>query len=220
VFFKSNKHFLIPYFVFLLLAGLVLLLYPKAEIHLYLNEFHAPFFDNFFKYATYIAEGFVVAVIIIALTWFKLRNGLLLLSSAVLASISAQFLKRVIFKEYVRPKAFFEGIANLRFVEGVEVHSSFSFPSGHSTSAFAVFFSLALLAKKPVWKMVFFFSALLVSWSRIYLSQHFLADIYFGSILGILCSILIFGVFSKKISEGNLLDHSVPTLIKNRRNSN
>ncbi|NJK86360.1 MAG: phosphatase PAP2 family protein [Bacteroidales bacterium] len=66
----------------------------------------------------------------------------------------------------------------------------FSFPSGHATSAFALFFCLAVLVHQNSMKLLFFMSALLISFSRVYLSQHFLLDVYVGSFIGLIISIL------------------------------
>ncbi len=218
--FRDNRFFLIPYLIFLIIGGIFLLNYSKTDIHLFVNQYHDFFSDAFFKYATYISEGAVVGVIIIALAFYKIRNGLLLLSSYLFSALMAQFFKRMIFNESPRPRAFFEGIADLRFVEGVTVHSSYSFPSGHATAAFALFFSLAILAKKNGFKLIYFFAAILVAWSRVHISQHFLEDIYFGSILGIICTIIAFLFFNRKFPEGLLIDLPLKKVIKKSRNKN
>jgi membrane-associated phospholipid phosphatase len=60
-----------------------------------------------------------------------------------------------------------------------------SFPSGHTTSAFALFFSLALIMRRPGWDAACFALAALVALSRVYLAQHFLADTLAGAGLGV-----------------------------------
>jgi membrane-associated phospholipid phosphatase len=202
---QQNKYFLIPYFIFLFVGGLILLLFNKAEIHLFVNQYHDYISDQFFRFATYVAEGIIVGGIILGLAFYRIRSGLLLLGSYVFASLIAQFFKRLVFNEYPRPKAFFDGIANLRFVEGVQVHTAFSFPSGHATGAFALFFSLAILAKRNYLKAVYFFAALLAAWSRVHLSQHFFIDIYIGSLLGVSVTAFTFLFFNKKFPEGLFL---------------
>ena len=70
-------------------------------------------------------------------------------------------------------------------MEGVEISEYHSFPSGHSTSAFALFFCLSLLAKNHYVKVFTALCAIAVAYSRVYLSQHFLQDIIAGSFVGI-----------------------------------
>ena len=75
-------------------------------------------------------------------------------------------------------------MADLHFIDGVNLHSNFSFPSGHSTAAFSTFFFLALIARKPILQVMLFSVGLLVAFSRVYISQHFFEDIYVGGIIG------------------------------------
>jgi membrane-associated phospholipid phosphatase len=71
-------------------------------------------------------------------------------------------------------------------VEGVNQHSLQSFPSGHTAAAFSVFMMLALISKNNTAKLFLFFGAVIVSYSRVYISQHFIVDITAGSILAVL----------------------------------
>ncbi len=58
----------------------------------------------------------------------------------------------------------------------------FSFPSGHSTIAWAL--ATVLAHKEPKWKTFFFILAFLISFSRIYIGKHFPLDVIFGALLG------------------------------------
>lgn len=81
------------------------------------------------------------------------------------------------------------------FTEGVNVklrthsHSGESFPSLHASNNFAgaTFLSSAYPRVAPV----FFFIALLVGLSRVYVGVHFPADVLAGAAIGILCGILV-----------------------------
>jgi membrane-associated phospholipid phosphatase len=72
----------------------------------------------------------------------------------------------------------------LNFVDGVEVLNYHSFPSGHTTFAFAIFACFAFIYHKPLQQIFFLLCALLVGFSRIYLLQHFLRDVFVGSMFG------------------------------------
>jgi membrane-associated phospholipid phosphatase len=71
-------------------------------------------------------------------------------------------------------------------------------PSGHATAAFAVFFSLLFMSKNQLLKFLFFMLAILATFSRTYLSQHWLIDIYIGSIIGFSFSLFFYIVFYQK----------------------
>ena len=212
----ENKYFFIPYVFFLMIGAVIMLLFPKSELHLFINQHHNTISDTFFKYINYLAEGMFAALVIIAFTFYKFRYSLLLFSSLIFSSIMAQFLKRVIFNEIPRPKAYFEGLAKLHFIEGVQVHSFLSFPSGHASMAFAIFSSLAFIVKNHMAKMLLLLLAIIVSWSRVHLSQHFFIDIYFGSLLGVVCTLIIFWFFDYKVKTTSL-DSSIVTYLKKNK---
>jgi membrane-associated phospholipid phosphatase len=85
----------------------------------------------------------------------------------------------------------------LHFVDGVEMATHFSFPSGHTTFAFAFFGFLALNSTKTIFKLLYLFLAVLVALSRIYLLQHFLIDTIVGSMIGFLCALIGHFVYEK-----------------------
>jgi membrane-associated phospholipid phosphatase len=60
-----------------------------------------------------------------------------------------------------------------------------SFPSGHTTSAFALATTIAIISKDKKIGLFCFILAALTGYSRIYLGQHFLEDVGFGSLLGV-----------------------------------
>jgi len=66
---------------------------------------------------------------------------------------------------------------------------TYSFPSGHATSSFAGACTLAGYFNSYLIPLVF--TALIISFSRLYLRVHYLSDILAGIILGISCSFII-----------------------------
>jgi membrane-associated phospholipid phosphatase len=79
-----------------------------------------------------------------------------------------------------------------------------SFPSGHATSAFAIFTSLALVSNNKFLKIIFFLFAFLSAFSRTYLSQHWLVDITIGSLIGTLFSLVLYFAFYQSNKLQNL----------------
>jgi membrane-associated phospholipid phosphatase len=190
---RQNRHFLVPYFIFLITAGIVFLFADKASIHLFLNKYHTDLTDKFFKYITYVGDGVVVLAVAVIYMFIRLRHAFLIGISYLLSSLVTQLLKNLVFKHNPRPVAFFENTKfPLRLVPDVEMNHWNSFPSGHSSAAFTLFFCLALITENTKLKLIYFILSLLVAFSRVYLSQHFLVDIYAGSIIGVVTAILIF----------------------------
>jgi membrane-associated phospholipid phosphatase len=189
---KANLSFLLPYAVFLLLGAVLIFINSKADTHLLFNTFHNFFFDKFFAYMTYMGEGVVVTLVFIMLLAIKYRYALILAGANIISALITQVLKHTLFDDVVRPKKFFEGIHDLYLVPGIDNHEYFSFPSGHTTSAFSLYFALALIVEKRSYKLLFFILALLIGFSRIYLSQHFFEDVYAGSIVGATTAFFVF----------------------------
>jgi membrane-associated phospholipid phosphatase len=156
----------------------------KAEIHLFFNSWHSPFFDTFFHYFTHVGDGFTALGIILILLAVRYRLALQVALATFISALITQTLKHTIFEDHVRPVEFFRNLGEIYLVPGVENHLYNSFPSGHSTCAFAVFISLALIVRSARLKTAYLIVALLIGYSRIYLSQHFFEDVYAGSLIG------------------------------------
>ncbi|MGZ3900281.1 MAG: phosphatase PAP2 family protein [Bacteroidia bacterium] len=207
---RSNLSFLFPYFIFLLLGAALIIANSKANTHLEFNSFHTHFFDVFFSYVTYLGDGVTAVLVVIILLVVKFRYALIVGLANIISAAITQTLKHTVFSNVVRPKKFFEGIHDLYFVPGVENYLYNSFPSGHSTCAFSLYFSLALILENKIYKSVLFVVAFLVGYSRIYLSQHFLQDVYAGSLIGVSISLVVYYFIQK--SNKTWLEKSLVTV--------
>lgn len=136
----------------------------------------------------------------------------LILLSFIISGLLAQILKNFAFPGAMRPVAFFDGIYNLHIIHGVKMLRSHSFPSGHSASAFALFFALAHITRRWHWEIFFLLMAFAVAYSRVYLSQHFLIDILAGSFLGIIS--VVFSLMILKRFEKPWFDNNLRNLLK------
>lgn len=184
---KKIKVFLLGYLLFLLISFFLIFSQPKIELHLWLNSFHTPFLDSFFRYFTNIGDGAFALVFLPYFFFFtKARTLFYTLLGCLTAGILAQVFKKLVFTSALRPSAIIDEHL-LHTVEGVKLATLHSFPSGHSASVFAFMLALALLNHRNKMMQVFFcLCAILGAYSRVYLSQHFLLDTLAGSFLGVL----------------------------------
>jgi membrane-associated phospholipid phosphatase len=136
----------------------------------------------------------ILAVIFL---FFSLRKSFFILSSGLLAGILAQFFKRIIFPEVVRPVKYFGTTQELYLVDGVKMHTAYSFPSGHAATIFAICLCLAVFSKNKLVKFLLFLFAFIVAYSRVYLSQHFVNDIFGGSLLGCIVVLAMYQFFMR-----------------------
>jgi membrane-associated phospholipid phosphatase len=189
----ANTSFYICYLIFLLVGGIILSAYTKTDIFLFINQKNHYSTDYFFRYYTNIGDGIFYAIIVIGLLFYKFRYAIIAAAAFLVSSLFAQFLKRFIFTEEYRPVRFFkEAGVKFHMIEGVQLHSNNSFPSGHATTAFSIFCLLSILYVDRRYGVLFFILALMASYSRIYIGQHFFADIYAGSIIGVGTTLIIF----------------------------
>lgn len=209
---KKHRFLLITYFQFLVLGVLILSFHNNLEISLFINRLNSPFFDFFFKYWTLFGTFTMIGPIILFQLFQKYRYALISIVSTLTGFILVQIAKRLIWYDAPRPKVFFEGMPDIHYVEGVQLHAAHSFPSGHTTGAFALFIALALLSKRPLWQMLFLITALLVGYSRLYLGQHFAIDVLVGSVIGTVSALVSYLYFINKPMKG--FDKSLLTLFK------
>ena len=203
-----HKVYFIIYVAITLIAALFLILFSKSEIHIYLNKFHTNWLDPIFRYTTDLGDGMAIVVVSVILLFFSKRKMFQVALSGVLSGVIAQFLKKVVFGPTPRPSAYFEDLnIPLHYVDGVELHTAFSFPSGHATAIFTLITSLVLILKRPKLDVFFIALAVIIAYSRIYLSQHFLGDIFAGSMIGIGASLTVYTLlYQTKIIEKASLD--------------
>ena len=193
---RQARTFLVPYAVLLLAVGSVLVATPKHTAFFFVNGHHAPFFDWFFRPFTNVGDGAFYVLVTLGLLFVRFRWAFLSLVCFAATSLAAQVGKQLIFTGHPRPFRYFgehAGFPALHVVPGVVMGTLKSFPSGHSTSAFSVFLLLTLLVKNKRWGYVFVLLAAATAYSRVYLAQHFVEDVYAGSLLGTVGTLALVG---------------------------
>jgi membrane-associated phospholipid phosphatase len=182
---KNLKVFYILYTIFVAAMLALLLLNSKPDLHLWMTSFHSDFFDFFFKNYTEVGAWIPFLVVALAL-FYRYRIGILILFGQLFTGLIEQIIK--FSWNEPRPKLFFQLFypkISLHEVPEVRMYMTHSFPSGHTTVAFSMFLILAMYTKKKSLHALYLFMAVLVGYSRIYLSEHFAIDVLVGSLIGV-----------------------------------
>ncbi len=179
-------------------AGLYLvvtsLIIGRTDFFLLLNTDLGTPADYFFRFWTNMGDGIILVPVAILFLRYQKNKLPLLFSAIVFSTLITQLVKIFVFPEMLRPTAVITDGRLIHTVPGVELLSAYSFPSGHTTTAFCAFL-LACLFIKNTWVIpIGFLFALLVGYSRIYLAQHFPLDVGAGmitAVISILLSLLV-----------------------------
>ncbi len=216
---QGARYFILLFIAWAVAGGILLLWEQERWIYLAINKQHTALGDTLFPYITHIGEGAVVVSCLLLLFLFpRFRTWKFALALAV-CNLSPFLLTQAI-KGLVnapRPLKYFQEASWINRVPGQPSNYDFSFPSGHSEGSFAFlcFLSLLLPGKYRFLGVVFFLMALSVAYSRMYLSQHFYADIYTGSMIGTLCCLVSFALInpfkqSQTVSKRHLQNEVAP----------
>ena len=162
-----------------------------------INSNHNEIADQFFKYFTHYGDGLMWAPLGIYCFIYRRKYFIAVVAGVIISSILAQFLKRVVYPDELRPISYLSEIFPVHVVDGVTMRKAHSFPSGHTTTAFAMALIMAYIINRKAWSVILPLLALLAGYSRVYLAQHFPTDIFAGMCIGIVSAILSLLVYRK-----------------------
>lgn len=188
---RSLSTYLAPTLIFGLTALFFTVQYGLVDTQLWFNSYHSEFLDQLMPFYTYLGDGLVFIFLLPILLFFPRKAMVGLFFGGVLTLLFTSALKEY-FNES-RPVLYFEQMGveqELRLVPGVKAHLHHSFPSGHTTAAFAAWGILAFFSRRKPIQLLCFLIATGVAYSRIYLSQHFLRDVGAGAILGVFVALI------------------------------
>ena len=188
-----------------MVLGLALLYIPQGELHLMMCDRHTPARDIFYRYYTQVAEWFPYVVCVALLLFSRIGDGVFASAAMLLSALSTQILKHTC--NTLRPVTWFDLFmpeVQLPLVDGVQMHYWLSFPSGHTTSFFALALVVCIILTRDMRRYTsiavqagLFFMAALGGYSRIYLCQHFARDVFGGMIIGIGITLVCYVVFCR-----------------------
>ncbi len=230
-----RKLFYILSVVLLVVLATLMCLYDKGTLHLMLCDHHTAAGDVFFPAYTQLAEwGFYVVAILVM--FYKLGWGCFMLVSNWVAGGLGQIIKHI--AQAPRPVTWFAQHypeIQLPAIEDVPFKEWNSFPSGHTITFFCLFLVLTMIIEEIILQRSgrsakrsfsvsglagiamsagLFCLATLGAYSRIYLSMHFVEDVFAGIILGVGVTALL-SLFIPKLQNTKFwnvpISQSIPT---------
>lgn len=140
----------------------------------------------------YVGVSEILFVVILVLLFFAVRGRWRQLArrcaiagglSAGLALLIGHFISQAV----ARPRPF---VAHPHTVHAFLAHApDYSFPSDHSTAAFAI--AMAIFLRQRAWGAVVLVLAFLIALGRVMLGLHYPSDVVGGAVLGILTAVVL-----------------------------
>jgi membrane-associated phospholipid phosphatase len=183
--FKKNKLFFLCVLIWLIVTGYMAFVTGKAKSFFLINHARSHLLDLLGTAFTFIGDGkFILLLAALLFILKKRRMSLTLLGSFLFSGLIVQLFKQFTWIE--RPKIWHGTIGNVLTTPWEKLIDWNSFPSGHTTSVFAAACVLSLFTSNNKLKIFFFIVACCTAYSRIYLGEHFMEDVFAGTLFGLL----------------------------------
>ena len=185
---KRNSIFLSLWLASVVALTIALCTIDKGSLHLLLCDHHSTWGDVLMPILSDTCNWLPYAVTVVLLLW-RWQAGVFVGGSPRPLTWFAEHMPDI----------------TLPLTEGVKMNYHLSFPSGHTTTFFCLYFALCVLfmakSKAPVgWSVIvqllLFTLAAVSSYSRLYLSQHFALDVLAGMIIGVISVAIVAYIFA------------------------
>lgn len=210
---KDNWLFLVLTLLLIISLSVMVGVVPKWLLHWQFCHRHTAAWDTIMPIISDTANWLPYVLSVSIILFWKLGDGVFMGASLGISAIVIQGVKRSVCAP--RPLTYFaENYPSIQLpiVPGVRMNYALSFPSGHTTTFFAMTLALSIIIMWAISKsnsqadqrrrnlplivglsaqMGLFSFAVLGAYSRIYLSQHFAADILGGCIFGTVITLLL-----------------------------
>jgi len=178
-----------------------LIFYTKYDTLLAINGFNSPAADTLMYHITRLPELAMIVFVVVLSMFFERRIFLATVIAMSVCGLSILLFKHVLFSEYTRPFQWLDA-NHIRFhaVGGIRLHSNGSFPSGHTMSAFCALALAGFISKRASVQLLLFILACASAYSRVYVAQHFLMDVYAGGLIGYTTAFFFYTFFQNRFT--------------------
>lgn len=156
------------------------------------NHIQNHFFNPIMIFFTTLGNmGLIWIIIAIVLLFSKKfrKVGILMFCALIINTILGEGILKHLFQ---RPRPF-NTLPGLHLL--IKAPTSYSFPSGHTSSAFACAIVLAYYIRKAAIPAIIL--AIIIGFSRVYLTVHYPSDVIAGMVLGIISALITIYAYSK-----------------------
>lgn len=183
------------FMLFIALMFILLSVYGNYTLFFQMNKYHTRSLDNLFTWITLFGNGMtnlLTAALLLLILKKKSPLPLQVFLSFIVSGLAVQILKPIFHAP--RPSLAISHVAYQHFLPGITRSGFTSFPSGHTTTIFALCTILALNTSNKFYQFLLFIIALITGYSRIYLGSHFPIDVMAGALLGYGTALLIYNL--------------------------
>jgi len=206
---RRHPAYFLAFICFIIIASIPVCFDSKVDSFIKLNPLHERWLDLLFIGLTWLGDGLfsLVAAALVLWFWRDYRLTIHIVIAYLLSGLAAQVMKKI--WAAPRPRAVIDPGLYKNFLAGISGVGNNSFPSGHTTTAFALATILALHASDKRWGLFFLGLAVMVGYSRIYLGQHFLPDVIMGALLGTATGLFVYGFININLRKRTAGEASV-----------
>ena len=162
---------------------------PYGNEVILLNQQATPTLDAIAQFITNLGLGGIFVIPIVITLFTRYYYAITAIVIFILTGILTFAFKQLLFHGLPRPMYFLGTEAFEHLIPGFHYHSTNTFPSGHTITAFSLALFAAITIKNKYWNLLFLGVAVLIGISRVYLLQHFFVDVFVGSILGLFATL-------------------------------
>ncbi len=199
---SDYKASLICHLVFLLGVGPWVILYDKTESLIWINQHHHPILDQLLYHLTRLPEVSLIVFVAVLAFFHERKTSLSVALGLLVCGISIYLFKQVLFSDFERPSVWIKAHQiKMHLLQSIDLHSNGSFPSGHTLGAFAALGMSGFMSKNAWIQILFFILACGIAYSRVYVCQHYLRDVYVGALYGYGVCLLLFVIFNRLSSS-------------------
>jgi len=210
-----NYWFLYPCLLWVIASAIILINFSSKETFQFINTAHSDGMDTLMPFISMLGEGILFGIVLIVLIFRLPRNQRVLYfiwasSSIMFTSVISHILKN--WNSTPRPMTLWGSEAWFHHLSSWPDLYQKSFPSAHTSSAFALLFIISVLLpiRYRVYGLHCFLLALMVAWSRLYLAAHVLTDVVTGSFIGVVVPLVALLVINRIGSSSKKLNNVPP----------
>ncbi|MBN1926888.1 MAG: phosphatase PAP2 family protein [Prolixibacteraceae bacterium] len=207
-----GRIFNFSFLFFAIISVFIVVFFERGEVELWANSWSNRLLDVFFLLITTLGSGWFAAGILVVFLFTDYRKALFVIATLLFVALFTNILKRVIFLQHYRPLWDFFYADLHRLIYMLPIRYMYSFPSGHTMTAFALATLISAFYRERWFSIAMFGLSLIVGISRVYLLQHYFIDVLCGAALGYLSCWLGIFVINKFFNE-QILKFKNPSLL-------